>query len=318
VLSIEFAFPKENNPMTLPTRTLGRTGVTVSQLGYGAMEVRGSRIWGGRPCSDEQAGTILKAVLEAGISLIDTAGCYGSSEVYIGRHLAERRGEFFLASKCGCQQLYAGDHDETPHVWTRDNLRRNLADSLMKMRTDVIDLVQLHNPDVATVEANKLVDALQELKQQGGVRFIGCSSTDAHLATYIGWGVFDVFQIPYSALERKHENLITRAAEAGAGIMIRGGVARGEPGAGLGNAQRWETFEKAGLDELREPGESRTAFLLRFTLSHPHCHTTIVGTLLPEHLAENVAVAQRGPLPADTYAEAKRRLDAIGEVPLAD
>ena len=67
--------------------------------------------------------------------------------------------------------------------------------------------------------------------------------------------------------------------------------------------------------ELREPGESRTAFLLRFTLSHPHCHTTIVGTLQPEHLQENLAIAQKGPLPADVYAEAKRRLDAVGVSP---
>jgi aryl-alcohol dehydrogenase-like predicted oxidoreductase len=299
--------------MILPTRILGRTGVEVSQLGFGAMEVRGDRIWGGRPCSDEQARAILNAVLDAGITLIDTANCYGRSELYIGRHLAERRGEFFLATKCGCQMLYAGDHDETPHVWTRDNLRRNIADSLLKMRTQSVDLLQLHNPDVQTVEAGKLVDALQELKQAGAVRFIGCSATSPHLATYISWGVFDAFQIPYSALERRHENLITTAAESGAGIIIRGGVARGAPGDGLGAAERWATFEKAGLDDLREPGESRTAFLLRFTLSHPHCDTTIVGTLQPDHLGANVAAAMRGPLAADVYEEAKLRLDRIGE-----
>jgi len=301
--------------MTLPTRTLGRTGAVVSQLGFGAMEVRGSRIWNGRPCSDEQAGAILNAVLDAGITLIDTANCYGLSEFYMGRHLAERRGEYFLASKCGCQMLFAGDHDETPHAWTRDNLRRNIADSLLKLRVSQLDLVQLHNPDVQTVEGGKLVEALQELKQEGAVRFIGCSSTSPHLATYISWGVFDTFQIPYSALERRHENLITQAAEAGAGIIIRGGVARGEPGDGLGGADRWAIFEKAGLDELRQPDESRTAFLLRFTLSHPHCDTTIVGTLQPEHLAENVTMAARGPLSADIYAEAKRRLDVVGEKP---
>jgi aryl-alcohol dehydrogenase-like predicted oxidoreductase len=301
--------------MTLPTRILGRTGQAVTQLGYGAMEVRGDRIWNGRPCSDEQARDILTAVLDAGITMIDTANCYGLSELYLGRHLAARREEFFLASKCGCQMLYAGDHDDTPHVWTRDNLRRNIADSLLKMRTDHLDLVQLHNPDVETVEGGQLVEALQELKQEGAVRFIGCSSTSPHLATYISWGAFDVFQIPYSALERRHEHLITQAAEAGAGIIIRGGVARGEPGAGLGGPTRWAIFETAGLDELRQPDESRTDFLLRFTLSHPHCDTTIVGTLQPQHLAQNVAVAKQGPLPADVYEEAKRRLDTAGERP---
>ena len=140
-----------------------------------------------------------------------------------------------------------------------------------------------------------LVDVLQELKRSGVTRFIGCSATSPNLKTFISWGVFDVFQIPYSALERRHENLITKAAESGAGVIIRGGVARGEPGSGLGSGERWQTFEKAHLDDLREPGESRTSFLLRFTLSHPHCHTTIVGTVKPEHLHENVAIAQKGP-----------------------
>ena len=301
--------------MTLPKKTLGRTGLEVTQLGYGAMEVRGKRIWGGRPCTDEQADTILNAVVDAGINFIDTANDYGKSEMYIGQFLADRRDEYYLATKCGCHMQFAGDHDETPHIWTRENIMRNISDSLMKMRTDYVDVLQLHNPDVATTEQNGLVDVLTELKQSGVVRHIGCSSTSPHLATYIDWGVFDVFQIPYSALERRHENLITRAAEAGAGIIIRGGVARGEPGSGLGNQDRWTAFEKAKLDELLEPGESRTAFLLRFTLSHPHCHTTIVGTLSPDHLQENVAIAQAGALPADVYAEAKKRLDAAGESP---
>jgi aryl-alcohol dehydrogenase-like predicted oxidoreductase len=159
------------------------------------------------------------------------------------------------------------------------------------------------------------VDILQELQNSGVVRHIGCSSTSPHLATYIDWGVFDVFQIPYSALERRHENLITQAAEAGAGIIIRGGVARGEPGSGLGSGDRWESFEKANLDELLDEGETRTGFLLRFTLSHPHCHTTIVGTLNPAHLDDNIAIANKGALPADVYAESKKRLDAVGESP---
>lgn len=300
--------------MTLAKRTLGRTGLEVTQLGFGAMEVRGNRIWGGRPCSDEQAGTILNAVLDAGINFIDTANDYGKSEMYIGQFLAKRRDEFYLATKCGCTMQFAGDHDETPHIWTRENLRRNIADSLMKMRTDYVDILQLHNPDVETTEKNGLVDALKELKSQGVVKHIACSSTSPHLATYIDWGVFDAFQIPYSALERRHEDLITKAAEAGAGIIIRGGVARGEPGSGLGGEDRWAKFEQAKLDELLD-GESRTGFLLRFTLSHPHCDTTIVGTLNPAHLDENLAIAAKGPLSADVYAEAKKRLDAVGEKP---
>ena len=301
----------------LATRVLGRTGLPVTTLGFGAMEVRGPRIWNGRPVTDGEAETILHAVLDAGINFIDTANDYGRSEEFIGRFLAARRGEYFLATKCGCHVTPAGDHDETPHVWTRDNLLRNIEESLGRMRTDHVDLLQLHNPSVADAEAGNLVEVLREIRDSGRTRFIGCSSTLPHLPTYIAWNVFDAFQIPYSGLERAHETWISAAADAGAGVIVRGGVARGEPGAGLGGKQRWDAWHKAGMDELLDPGETRTQFLLRFTLAHPGMATTIVGTKNPDHLAENVAAAVSGPLPADVYAEAKRRLEETGQRPTA-
>src|SRR5262245_1167534 len=299
-------------------RTLGRTGLDVTTLSYGAMEIRGPRIWNGRPVTDAQAERILNAVLDAGINFIDTAYEYGLSEEYIGRFLSQRRSAYYLATKCGCTVVNAGDRDETPHVWTRQNLLHNIETSLRRMQTDYIDVWQLHNPTVEQVEAGDLVRVMQEVKAAGKVRWIGISSTLPHISTFISWGVFDTFQIPYSALERAHEIAISAAAQSGAGTIIRGGVARGAPEeAGLGNRDRWASWEQAGLDELRAPGESRTAFLLRFTLTHPDMHTTIVGTMNPDHLAENLRAAQAGPLPADVYAEAKRRLDTAGEKPAA-
>lgn len=296
---------------SLPKTTLGRTGLEVTRLGYGAMEVRGSRIWSGRPVTDSEAETILNAVLDQGITFIDTANDYGRSEEYIGRYLSHRRDEFFLATKCGCTVVRKDEHtDETPHVWTRENLLRGLNESLSRMRTDYVDVMQLHNPSVEQCEQGDLVSVLQEMKQEGKVRWLGISSTNPHIQTYIGWGVFDVFQIPYSALEREHEQAIQAAADSGAGVIVRGGVARGEPGQGLGNPDRWSKWEAAKMDELLPEGETRTGFLLRFTLNHPGMSTNIVGTKNPAHLAENVAAAGRGPLPADVYAEAKRRLEA--------
>jgi aryl-alcohol dehydrogenase-like predicted oxidoreductase len=296
---------------TLPVNRLGRTGLEVTALGYGAMEVRGSRIWGGRHLEDSQAETILNAVLDNGITFVDTANDYGRSEEYIGRYISHRRDEYVLATKCGCTVVRRDDDtDDTPHVWTRDNLFRGLHESLERMKTDYVDVIQLHNPSVEQVTDGDLVSALQEMKEQGKVRWIGISSTQPHLATYIEWGVFDTFQIPYSALEREHESLIQAAADSGAGVIVRGGVARGEPGSGLGQEDRWSVWQQAKLDELLDPGETPTQFLLRFTNAHPGMATNIVGTLNPEHLAANIAAAAR-PLPADTYAEAKRRLDAV-------
>jgi aryl-alcohol dehydrogenase-like predicted oxidoreductase len=118
-----------------------------------------------------------------------------------------------------------------------------------------------------------------------------------------------VFQVPYSALERTHERALQKAHDAGAGTIVRGGVARGEPGVSRGPRDRWKMWNAAGLDELLGDGETRTQWMLRFTLSHPGVDTVIVGTLDPEHLALNVGAAEAGPLSPDVYEEAKRRLD---------
>src|SRR4051794_39205643 len=111
--------------MALEKSRLGRTGLEVTCLGYGAMEGRGPRIWGGRPVTEEQADTILNTVLDAGINFIDTANDYGRSEEFIGKFLRTRRNEFILATKCGCKVTYKDEFtDDTPHEWTRENLFR--------------------------------------------------------------------------------------------------------------------------------------------------------------------------------------------------
>jgi aryl-alcohol dehydrogenase-like predicted oxidoreductase len=122
-------------------------------------------------------------------------------------------------------------------------------------------------------------------------------------------GVFDVFQIPYSALQRDHESLIHQASETGAGIVIRGGVARGGPAKQQGSS--WEQWQAMEIDDLLD-GASRTEFLLRFTISNPDLDTTIVGTVSPQHLEQNVQALLKGPLPTDLYEEAKQRLVGAG------
>ena len=184
------------------------------------------------------------------------------------------------------------------------------------MRTDYLDVVQFHSsPSAKTLEDDGAIDTLLELKDQGKIRHIGMSGTLPELPGQIDMGVFDVMQIPYSALERQHETWISNAADAGIGIVVRGGVAKGDPGeSGSPRPDPWQTFEDANLDDLLDEGESRTDFLLRFTLSHPNMHTTIVGTLNPTHMTQNAAAAAKGALADDTYAEAKNRLGAAGEV----
>lgn len=303
--------------MAIPKTRLGRTGLEVTRLGYGAMEIRGAPR--GREITPKQAETVLNAVVDAGINYIDTSIDYGMSEEFIGRFLAHRRSEFYLATKCGCQvgASPAPSGQRSPHVFTRENIVAGVNQSLRRMKTDHLDVVQFHSsPSRQTLKENGAVDALMDLQREGKVRFLGMSGVLPDLADHVGMGVFDVLQIPYSALERQNEGWIREAAKAGIGTVIRGGVAKGEPGeSGVSRPDPWTLFERAKLRELVPSGETPTSFLLRFTLSHPGMHTTIVGTMNPDHLRANVAAASRGSLATDSYEEAKRRLAAAGEVP---
>ena len=174
------------------------------------------------------------------------------------------------------------------------------------------------SPSPATLAAGRTVETLRELQAEGKVRFIGMSGILPHLPEHIAMNVFDVFQIPYSALQREHEDLITEAVATGAGTLIRGGAARGAPAGdknwrtgpiGLASGEGQRRWESSGLEELLEDsGMPRMEFVLRFTLSHPGLSSTIVGTANLAHLRGNIAVAERGPLPADLYVEAKKRL----------
>ena len=307
----------------LEKRTLGRTGMDVTVLGYGAMELRGYPR--GREISEDDAGKVLNAVLDMGINFIDTSVDYGASEERIGRHIAHRRNEYFLASKCGCLVGWEPDPGQDrggPHVYTKANIEEGVEQSLRRLNTDHLDLLQVHmTPSRQTLEENGVVETMRELQAQGKIRFLGMSGTIPNLADHIEMDAFDAFQIPYSAAQREHESLVGAAADAGAGTIIRGGAARGAPGgaerAARRNPELLDTWEKADLDGLLEEGQSRMEFVIRFTQTHPGMHTNIAGTINPEHLRANVEAAAKGPLPPDVYAEAKRRLDAAGASPAA-
>ncbi|MSP21824.1 MAG: aldo/keto reductase [Dehalococcoidia bacterium] len=296
----------------LARHTLGRTDLEVTTLGYGAMELRS--------VEETAASAVLNAVLAAGINFIDTSIDYGRSEELIGRCIADRRSEYYIASKCGC---VPGGVMGGEHVHTAANIRAGVENSLRLLKTDYLDLVQFHRSltEAEFKEHGALQEALK-LRDEGKVRFVGVSGTLPQMPEQIRMGVFNTFQVPYSALQREHEEVIAQASATGAGIIVRGGVARGAPTDWdsrpyymLRTETMRDRWDEARLDELLSDGMTRMAFMLRFTLSHPDLDTTIVGTKSVEHLADNVTAALAGPLPADVLAEAKRRLTVAGSTP---
>lgn len=303
----------------LPTRRLGRTEIRVTVLGYGALELRGaphmpqkesSRSgWPWQPpyATPKQAQIMLNEVLDSGINFIDTSIDYGYSEVFIGDYISHRRNEYYLATKCGCMVgAPPSESNYQSHIFTRENIVKGVEQSLGRLRTDYIDILQFHaGPSRRTLEQHHALETVLDLKRDGKIRFIGMSSTLPNLLEHIDMDVFDIFQIPYSAFEREHEEVITKAAGMDAGTVIRGGVSRGGPAKGVG--MNWDLWQKVKLDSILE-GMTRAEFVLRFTITHPDLHTTIVGTGNQAHLRENLNALQKGPLPSDIYAEAKKLL----------
>jgi aryl-alcohol dehydrogenase-like predicted oxidoreductase len=287
----------------LQKETLGRTGLEVTQLGFGAMELRvlGEAKVGP---SDETAGKVLNAVLDAGINFIDTSWCYERSEEFIGRHVSHRRNEYFLATKCG----HFWRNDPAHSGWSREGLVNCIDESLTRLRTDHVDILQLHIPSVDDVHQHDCVSTLRDIQAQGKTRFIGVSTTVPHVEDFLGMGVFDTFQLPYSALEPEYDELLVRVAEQGAGTIIRGGVAQAVPVVETmdrvqfeKNKKRWEKADFSSLAPQLDPME----LMLRFTLSHPSAHTVIVGTQDVAHLQANIGAAERGGLDPELVAKVR-------------
>ena len=314
----------------LPTAILGRTGLEVTRLGYGALELKGP-VFDGRDLTDAEAAHVLNAVLDSGINLIDTADCYGLSEETLGKHLARRRSEYVLATKAGCHR--ENGPSGGPKDLTREGLIYSVERSLRRLRTDCIDVLQLHTPSIkrgihfelGPAQREDVLATLREMREQGKFRWLGISTNLPHVAHFYNWDVFDAFMLPYSLFQREHEDWITKLADSGLGTIIRSGAARGEPdyegsvaylqGVLLNPETRWRYFQSLDLDSLRDPGESRVAFILRYCLAHPGIGTVINGTLDLDELRENVRTAERGPLPQDIVDEVNRRVSTVDMVP---
>jgi len=164
----------------LPTAVLGRTGIEVTRLGYGA----GHR----KHMTERQNQDMVRRVVDSGITLIDTANDYGNSEEMIGLAVSDRYTEVTVATKCGCSP--------TRHVWTRESLFRGLHESLERLQTDRIDIMQFHGATVRDCEETGAVETLLEMRDKGLVSWIGASTNLPDLPTFIEWGVFDIFQLP--------------------------------------------------------------------------------------------------------------------------
>jgi aryl-alcohol dehydrogenase-like predicted oxidoreductase len=271
-------------------RAFGSTGLTVSAVGLGAGQV------GEADVTDREAATLLNTALDAGITLIDTARGYGSSEERIGRHLAARRDEFVLSTKGGY------DIDGTDD-WTPANLRGTVERALRVMRTDRLDVLHLHSCSAEVLARGELQDVLDDLVAAGSVRVAAYSGDNEPLALAADSGRFGSVETSVNLVDQwSLRHVLPRHPELG--VIAKRPIANApwrfaERPVGHYAELYWERLQTLAL----EPGGLTWGELaLRFSVHAPGVSSAIVGTANPEHLRRNVDDAARGPLPDDLLA----------------
>lgn len=283
-------------------RTLGRTGLAVSELSFGAVEIGmdyGIAAAGDhqRP-TDAEAERLLHRVLDLGINYIDTARAYGESEAVIGRVLAGRRKDFVLCTK-------------VLPLESAQELEASVAESLRQLRTDHVDILMIHSAPQTSIEQGATAEHLLRLKDRGWFRFLGASlyGEESALAA-IEAGVFDCLQIAFSALDRRPEARVIPAAQAaGVGLVARSIVLKGAL------THRYQYLPEP-LAALKEAVQSLEAFGIplpelayRYALDRDVPETALVGTASIAELDAAIAYRAAGPLPANV-------LEAIHKQPL--
>lgn len=278
-------------------RTLGRTGLEVSELGLGALEV--GRPWGirgegdvGTPPDEETAVAFLNHVLDTGVNFIDTAAAYWASEERIGKALSRRRDEFVLASKWGewCDEK-GSVYDYSPKaMWSF------LETSLRKLKTGVIDVYQIHSAPMEVIQNGEALAEMQKAKQQGKIRFIGLSCGAREAVAAIETGGFDTIQISYSLLDRHMEQEVLPLAQShNVGVIVKDGL-------GAGRLTQKVDWLGDGYDELKHTVERLKGLAgswsmglpqlaLRFLFANSAVSTVIAGTRSVTHLEENLQAA---------------------------
>jgi aryl-alcohol dehydrogenase-like predicted oxidoreductase len=287
-------------------RQLGKTDMNVSVLGFGGAEI------GYEGAAQNIVEQLLNSALDAGLNVIDTAECYESSEELIGHAISNRRDEFYLFTKCG--------HPRGPSTedWSTASLLESIERSLRRLKTDRLDLIQLHSCDEAVLRKGEVISALQTSRERGYSRYIGYSG-DSRAAKYaVECGAFDTLQTSINIADQESLELtLPLARDHGIGVIAKRPIANAAWKTGHKPADSYHHTYWDRLRTLRygflEGGdlEKSIAHALRFTLSVPGVHTAIVGTTKPERWQQNAALVEAGPLSAEQFAAIRDRWEDV-------
>ena len=287
---------------TMKKHRLGNTDMEVSVLGFGGSEIGYQRI------SLSAAKKLLNKALEAGVNVIDTAECYITSEDLIGEALGKRRKDYYLFTKCGHERGWSQPD------WSAPSLLRSIERSLKRLKTDHLDLVQLHSCSLAELRKGEVIEALKRARERGYARFIGYSG-DSQAARYaVESGAFDTLQTSISIADQEAIDLVLPlASQKNIGVIAKRPLANlawhngNLPPSDSYGRVYWERLQKLKCDFLQTDLKEAVAIALRFTLTVSGVHTAIVGTAKSGRFAENAAIAAVGPLPKNLFDTIRAR-----------
>ena len=288
-------------------RPLGSSGINVSVIGLGTWAMGASPgIWG--PVDDRESIAAIHQALDSGINLIDTAPLYGlgHAEEIVGKAIQGRRAEVVLATKCGA--VFPESEEGIAHrCLTRAAIIQECADSLRRLRTDVIDLYQCYWPDPQT-PIRETMEALATLQEQGNIRAIGLSNYSCEqIAVAREFGTIHSLQSPFSMLNtRAREDLIPYCAEVGMGVLPCGVLAKGlltakftadstfegvrsQDPAFLGRRFHQNLATVAALKETAQKyGKTVAQVAINWVVGVPGITAPIVGAKRPSQVLENI------------------------------
>lgn len=288
-------------------RVLGRTGLDVSVLGFGGSEIGFDRV------EAATVGRLLDDALEAGLNVVDTAECYGDSEALIGAAVAGRRRDVHLFTKCG--HLEGSGRDD----WRPASLERSIARSLKRLRTDHVDLLQLHTCSEDDLRRGDVIQVIERARERGQARFLGYSGDGAAARYAVECGRFDTLQTSINVADQEAIELTVPLARArGVGVIAKRPIANAAWRAGRrpDNAYHhgyWERLQRLDYDFLRRPPAESVGVALRFTAAIPGVHTLVVGTTRPGRWRENAAWLDGAALPPAEYERIRARWRAVAD-----
>jgi aryl-alcohol dehydrogenase-like predicted oxidoreductase len=303
------------------TRQFGNSGIAVSEIGFGAWGIGGTvddaRGYG--PTDDAESIRALQAAHGRGITFYDTAALYGygHSEELIGAALAPVRGDIFISTKVGYLN-FRGEQDFSPR-----QIRLSLEQSLKRLKTDYVDLYQLHDPPLEILAPDgEVQQTLEALTREGKIRLAGISTkSPAQSLVAVEELGFRSVQVNFSLVDQRviELGLLESCAAHGAALIARTplcfGFLTGRYPASDGFAagdhralwkpeqiERWADAYRLFVDEPGLQGLSNTQIALRYVLSFDAVTTTIPGMLNEAHVEENASASPLGPLPPEIVA----------------